>query len=342
PRNSEELRVRDCVDLGLALGFACATRPQNIVIGLVPLILAPRCLRRAHVIGIGAILAALPQLIVSETLWRAPLAFVNIGGRAHPWQMFATFRPFETMFSWYHGLATWTPLLVLATIGLVLLLRDDRRLAAAGLATFGAQWLLLSVLERWFWGGASFGQRRFDSCTVFFIVGLAALLARLPRWLGALVTIAACGWTMMLFIASPRLNLNAYQSASELVAAFRIAVHDPQWHTFLGFTPPAARLETLAGAVIATVVAALIVFIARRAGTLAAAIYLVVMSAFFAWCGMHPKYDDATRALIARPMPSGSAIDTITLLRYEADYMARTGREEEAAKALAEAAKIRP
>jgi hypothetical protein len=256
--------------------------------------------------------------------------------------MFATFRPFETMFSWYHGFATWTPLLVLALLGLVLLLREDRRLALAGLATFAAQWLLLSVLERWFWGGASFGQRRFDSCTIFFIVGVAAFLERVPRWLGALLTIAACTWTMMLFIDAPRLNLNAYQSASELVATFRLAVADPQWHTFLGSTPPPLRGEVLGGACVAIVVAALIALLAKRAGTLAATAYFVVMSALFAWCGLHPKYDDATRALLARPMPSGSAIDTITLLRYEAGYMARGGRAEEAAKALAEAAKIRP
>lgn len=332
------LDTKSCLAVGMAIAFACATRPQNIVIGLVPLLLVPAVLKRAHVILLGALIAALPQFIVSQTLWGAPLAFVNIGGRAHPWQMFSTFRPFETLFSWYHGLATWTPLLVLAIAGLFCL--RDKALARAGLITFAAQWLLLSVLERWFWGGASFGQRRFDGCTIFFILGLAALLDRLPRWLGIILTVVATTWTMLLFIAVPRLNLNAYRPPSELLTAFRAA--GPEWRTFLGYTPPQLRMDVLIAIAVSAVVLALVALAARKYGTAMALAYLVAMSAFFAWCGTHPKHDALSRQLIATPMPSGSALDTITLLRYEADYMERTGRTDAAAKARAEAARIVP
>jgi hypothetical protein len=333
PATGNLMATGNLLALGMAIGFACATRPQNIVIGLVPLLLAPAVLKRAHVILLGALIAALPQLIVSQTLWGAPLAFVNIGGRAHPWQMFSTFRPFETLFSWYHGLATWTPLLVLAIVGLFFL--RDKALARAGLITFAAQWLLLSILERWFWGGASFGQRRFDSCTIFFILGLAALLERLPRWLGIAATAACTAWTMLLFIAVPRLNLNAYQTPAELLAAFRAA--GPEWRTFLGYTPPQLRMDALLGMAVSTLVLALIALAARKYGTALALTYFVAMSAFFAWCGTHPKHDAFSRQLLATSMPSGSALDTITLLRYEADYMERTGRTDEAQKARAEA-----
>ena len=328
--------------VGMAVGFACATRPQNITIALVPLLIAPSSLRRAHVMFVGALIAALPQLIVSQTLWGAPLAFVNIGGRAHPWQMFATFRPFETLFSWYHGLATWTPLLLVAAIGLFFVARRDRALARAGLVTFVAQWLLLSLLERWFWGGASFGQRRFDSCTIFFIIGLAALLAQVPRWLGALLTIVPTVWTLMLFIASSRLNLNRYQAPSELLDAFLTSAQEPQWRTLLGYAPPQFRGEIAVAALIATIAFAALAVAARRHGTLLALAYFAGMSAFFAWCGAHPKHDARTRALIAAPRVSGSARDTIALLRHEADYMQRTGRPAEARKALEEARAVRP
>ena len=336
------LRLREgggsALAVGMAIGFACATRPQNVVIALVPLLIAPSSLKRAHVMLAGALLAALPQLIVSQTLWSAPFAFVNIGGRAHPWQMFATFRPFETLFSWYHGLATWTPVLLLAIAGLFFV--KDKALARAGLITFAAQWLLLSVLERWFWGGLSFGQRRFDSCTLFFIIGLAALLERLPRWLGWTLTALTTAWTMVLFIASAQLNLNRYQAPGELLDAFRAA--GPEWRTFLGFTPPQLRTEVLLSMLLTAVVSAAIAWIARRYGTALATAYLIGMSIFYAWCGLHPKHDARSRALIAAKMPSGSAADTVTLLRYEADYMQRTGRPEEAAKALREASEIRP
>ena len=323
--------------IGLAIGFACAVRPQNAPIALVPLFFGWRLAVGGWrgMLG-GALLAALPQLIVSQVLWGAPLAFVNIGGRAHPWQMFATFRPFETLFSWYHGLVTWTPLLVLALIGLAIM--KDRRLAYAGLTLFAAQWLLLSVLERWFWGGASFGQRRFDSCTIFFIIGIAAFLERVPRWLGALSVVAATAWTMFLFVASSRLNLNRYATPSELLDAFGAALSDPRWRAPLGFTPPEMRGEVLLAFVVTGAAVIGIGLLVKRAPVAVAAAYLVLMSAFLAWCGLHPKHDPLSRALIARKQASGAARDTVTLLLYEADYMERTGRPEEAANARAEAA----
>jgi hypothetical protein len=332
-------RRQSAFAIGLAIGFACTVRPQNAPIALVPLFFGWRLAVGGwrSMLG-GALLAALPQFVVSQTLWGAPLAFVNIGGQAHPWQMFATFRPFETLFSWYHGLVTWTPLLAIALIGLVLLRKRDRALAHAGLALFAAQWLVLSVLERWFWGGASFGQRRFDSCTIFFIIGVAAFLERVPRWLGALTVTAATAWTMLLFVASSRLNLNRYQTPSELLDAFGAALGDPRWHAPFGFMPPEMRGGVLLAFFITTLVILAIGFAARKAPVAVAAAYLVLMSGFFAWCGMHPKYDPWTRALIARNRTSGATRDTVTLLLYEADYMERTGRPAEAAKARAEAA----
>jgi hypothetical protein len=77
---------------------------------------------------------------------------------------------------------------------------------------------------------------------------------------------------------------------------------------------------------------------ARRAPVAVAAAYLVLMSAFFAWCGLHPKHDPWSRALVTRNRTSGAARDTVTLLLYEADYMERTGRPAKAARARAEAA----
>lgn len=322
--------------IGLAIGFACAVRPQNAPIALVPLFFIGW--KRAHVMLAGALLAALPQFIVSQTLWGAPLAFVNIGGRAHPWQMFATFRPFETLFSWYHGFVTWTPLLVLALIGLAVM--KERRLACAGLTLFAAQWLLLSLLERWFWGGASFGQRRFDSCTLFFILGVAAFLERVPRWLGALSVMVTTAWTMLLFVASSRLNLNRYAAPSELFDAFGAALGDPRWRAPFGFMPPEMRGEVLLAFVVTAAAMIGLGMLVKRAPLAVATAYLVVMSLFFAWCGLHPKHDALSRALIARKQTSGAARDTVTLLLYEADYMERTGRPDRAAKARAEAARM--
>ena len=341
----ERVDARRLIACGLAVGFACAVRPQNVVMALVPFLIVDSAarlltLRNAGTLFLSALFAALPQLIVSQTLWGSPLAFVNIGGQAHPWQMFRTFRPFETMFSWYHGLATWTPLLLIAVAGFALLWRDDRGLARAAFVTFGAQWLLLSTLERWFWGGASFGQRRFDSCAIFFILGVAAVLRRLPVWLGALLMTVTSGWTMILFIASTKLNLNRFQTPDELLEAFRNA--SPAWRTWLGFVPERMQAEVLLTIGIVAIGWTILLLAARRHGLVMATGYLLLMTAFFAWCGAHPKENAFSRELVARRMPSGSARDTATLLRYEADYMMRTGRPAEAEAALRESLAIAP
>jgi hypothetical protein len=344
----DEMTLARVFAVGLAIGFACAVRPQNITIALVPFFVADvrPLLRSTHALLLGGLIAALPQLIVSTILYGGPLVFVNIGGRAHSWQMFTRFRPLETIFSWYHGLATWTPLLVVAIAGLVLLYRHDRGLARAGLATFASQWLLLSALERWFWGGASFGQRRFDSCTIFFIIGVAAVLHRVPRWLGALLTIIPTAWTMALFLAATHLNLNRFQTPDQLFAAFRMALGDDSWRSFLGYTPEALRGIVIVTALVTTLVAATLYFIARKAGTIAATVYLLAMSFFYAWCGVHPTDEPIARAMLTRhargELTSAAARDTIGLLRDEAEYMRRTGRPAEAAAALREAAKIHP
>lgn len=347
-RLREKVTLANVFALGLSVGFACAVRPQNITIALVPLFVADvrPLLRRIHALLLGGLIAALPQLIASTVIYGGPLVFVNIGGRAHSWQMFRRFRPLETIFSWYHGMATWTPLVVIAIAGLVLLYRHDRGLARAGLATFAAQWLLLSTLERWFWGGASFGQRRFDSCTIFFILGLAAVLHRLPKWLGALMTIAACAWTMALFIAATHLNLNRFQTPDQLLVAFQSALGDPAWRSLLGFTPQHLRGTVLIAVLMTTIVGALIFLIGRKAGTIVATAYLLTMSIFYAWCGLHPHYDEIARLMLARhargELTSAAARDTIGLLRDEAEYMERVGRHGDAAEALREAAAIRP
>jgi hypothetical protein len=94
-----------------------------------------------------------------------------------------------------HGFFFWTPLAVLAIVGLcVALLRmwkteeraagtDDwqvKPLAVALAAMFLGQIYLLGALDSWTSAGA-FGQRRFVGATIFFVVGLTALLDAAAR-----------------------------------------------------------------------------------------------------------------------------------------------------------------
>src|SRR6185369_6813207 len=198
-------------------------------------------------------------------------------------------RLIETIFSSYHGLAVWTPLLLFAVAGFFFLFKDDRRLGIAAMAMFAIQWLMVATLDRSFWGGAAFGQRRFDNCTIFFILGLAALFARMPRWVAITISVVTSIWTMALFFAP--LDLNVYQSLPRLIAAAL------QTQPRLSFVPPQARLAVWAYMLATAALLALLAWLARFKPVVIATAYLAAFSVVFAWCGMH---DDPApwRALI--------------------------------------------
>jgi hypothetical protein len=109
----------------------------------------------------------------------------------------------DILFSNLHGLFTWTPLTLLAVIGLVFLWRRDRIMAAAFVLTFAAEVFLLGSFSTWF-GGASFGMRRFVNCTVLFVIGLAVLADMLKGRVrpAALATVGAlfAVWNLLFIV----------------------------------------------------------------------------------------------------------------------------------------------
>ena len=88
--------------------------------------------------------------------------------------------PASVWFSSDHGLFTWTPILALAVVGLVLFLRCDRTLALYFLAVFALFSYVLACYANWD-GISSFGNRFFISIGPAFIIGLAVLLDRTTR-----------------------------------------------------------------------------------------------------------------------------------------------------------------
>jgi hypothetical protein len=335
-----EIRNWKIVAAGLACGFAFAVRPQNLTFVLVPVIVAGSMplLRRSWLAAIGFVIDVLPELVVSQILYGRPLAFASSGG-ANDWHAFERIHPFLPLVSWYHGMWTWTPLLALALVGLLLLWRDDRRLAAAGIVTFLLQWVIIAAFDRSFWGMLAFGQRRFDSCTIFFLIGLAAFLARLPRLLAAVAVAAGSLWTMLLFFAAQHLDLNEYIPPQTLWHAALFAIRHENPLQFLQSVAPQARAAAFVMTLIAIVVFALAV-LAVRTHAAVAAVYLIVVSALLAWCGSH----DADRIARYRPLieanrraPDGHALDYLGLLRFEAAYFQATGNDAEAARSTRDA-----
>jgi hypothetical protein len=334
---------------GLAVGFAALVRIQNAAFVIVPLMLLDRerlvrFLRKSHVFAAGGLLAVLPELVVSTVIYGNPLGFASIGVRAIGWHPFERWWGVETLFSWYHGLFTWTPLALIAVAGLVMMWRVDRRFAIAALSMFAIQWITNSTADRAFWAALSFGARRFDNLLVFFIVG-TAIIAR--HALGR-IAIAACAlWTMVLFYVARHVDLNAYQSFSELVAVAPRALRDGV--APLMFIPPAMRAGAAVTIVLALIACAIVLVVFRlvppRLRAAAASVYLALMTAFLAWTGANGSGRvEQYRPLIERSRAfaavAGREVGEQSLYENEMLFLRKTGRIEEAQRTAAELAEM--
>ena len=87
----------------------------------------------------------------------------------------------EVLFSGFHGLFSWSPITLVGALGLLALSARSGRVALALALVFVAQVVIIGSYDTW-WGGASFGARRFINCMPIFAMGLAAFLTGLrPR-----------------------------------------------------------------------------------------------------------------------------------------------------------------
>jgi hypothetical protein len=101
---------------------------------------------------------------------------------------------FEVGFSADHGFFSWTPILILAVVGIFLLRRRDRSLAWHLIAFFAAYLYAIGCYQDWD-GLSSFGNRFFVPLTSIFVMGLAAFFDCMERaWTGrraAMVSVSA-------------------------------------------------------------------------------------------------------------------------------------------------------
>ncbi|HSF17663.1 MAG TPA: hypothetical protein VLK65_19125, partial [Vicinamibacteria bacterium] len=178
----------DYAVLGFVLGLATAVRWQSAVFALLPAISLFRHLRRREwrfvsscgLICAGAFLVGVfPQLLSWKTIYDRFYVGVPLGADYVRWG-----DPFlsEILFSSRHGLFSWSPILILAALGLFGFIRSEPRkgLPLAGVALI--VWYVNSTVADW-WGGGSFGARRFDAVVPILALGLGTTIA----WLTELV-----------------------------------------------------------------------------------------------------------------------------------------------------------
>jgi hypothetical protein len=113
----------------------------------------------------------------------------------------------EVLASPEHGFFLWTPVAALALAGLVVLaVRGQaraRRVAWCALLMVAVQIYVSGSVESWTVAGA-FGQRRFVALTIVLTIGLAALIAAVPRGVARpalALTLGLCVWWNVALIA---------------------------------------------------------------------------------------------------------------------------------------------
>jgi hypothetical protein len=138
--------------------------------------------------GAGALLGAAPQIAVDRLLFERwlPAPAPNITfDFVHP-------RLLDMLFSTHHGWITWTPLVLLALLGLPLVVR---RLGwfAVTLALIGALDVYLNASLSDWWGGSAFGARRLTDQSLLLALGFGAVFAWLRQRGRAWIALAFAG-----------------------------------------------------------------------------------------------------------------------------------------------------
>ena len=132
----------------------------------------------AHVVYCATFLVALlPTLITRDVIFGSPLRTGYMAASTWNWDS-PNF--WNVLWSSDHGMLSWTPILILALIGIVLFRRADRAFAGYLTAAAVAFYVVISFYPDWD-GLSSFGNRFFVSLTPLFVLGLAAFFDGVAR-----------------------------------------------------------------------------------------------------------------------------------------------------------------
>ena len=213
-RTRGERTIQQWIVLGLISGLMVDVYYANGVMLLVPLLEAVGAYREnwvsstlnfaaasrlfaRHVLYMCVfIIALLPTLISRDVIFGSPLR-TGYSAETFNWRAPALW---NVMFSWDHGMVSWTPILILALLGLVLFCQRDPSFGAQLLTAFLAFYYVISIQPTWD-GMSSFGSRYFVSLTPIFILGLAAFFDGLARhWQARPARILATCTTLFLIL----------------------------------------------------------------------------------------------------------------------------------------------
>jgi len=140
----------------------------------------PRLVLNCVLFGAVLIVSLLPTLITRQIIYGNPFETGYPGLRTWNWTSPVLL---QVLFSADHGMFSWTPILMLAAIGVLLVGRRNMLLGMGSVLTLLAFYFFIASYPDWD-GLSSFGNRFFVSLTPIFVLGLTALLSWFANWIG--------------------------------------------------------------------------------------------------------------------------------------------------------------
>jgi hypothetical protein len=175
--------------LGLVAGFITLIRWQNALFAILPacesLSLLVSQARKQDRDGVKATLsygvvftlcatiAFLPQMLAWKAIYGSYLAVSPVGPQIRWWDP----KIVDILWSSRNGLLSWSPILYIGGIGLVLFARSRPWIGVPTLAAIAVMIYFNASIQDW-WGSDGYGGRRFDGTIPLFALGVAAFAER--------------------------------------------------------------------------------------------------------------------------------------------------------------------
>ena len=175
--------------LGLLAGFVTLIRWQNALFAILPafealtqLVPAIRARDRTRVVSTltagavftaGATIGFLPQMLAWKAIYGSYLAVSPVGPQIRWWDPHLV----DILFSSRNGLLSWSPMLYLGAIGLVLFAFARPWIGLPAMLAVAVMTYFNASIQDW-WGSAGYGGRRFDGTIPLFALGVAAFAER--------------------------------------------------------------------------------------------------------------------------------------------------------------------
>jgi len=335
---------------GLVFGLTVATRLQHFTLagGVAIHAWQARWSLRSWLLFIaGAAVGWSPQAAAWLVIYDTPLGPLARGSNltGTTWSPFRDNAMLDVLFSGWHGLLIWSPVVFLAIAGWVFHL-TKRPQSRVLLMMFVGQWLANGLLDRYFWGGLSFGPRRFVDLAVPFAIGIAwfvewAAEKRRRGHAHAAIAITS-GWSfaLLLLTLGNRLELSRSTTTGDLLrsmTSLSSAVRD--------FTPAITRGPGAHFFAIVCTTILVLVFhrlVAGRKRLLAIGLTVALLVIDLAFLAVrkqtieHAGLDSKRFGIDPRRSAVGPLIDQRALLRDLAEHLERSGDSEAEKKIRAE------